>query len=156
MLNRLASNGRITSESVYNMKEVSNKRHGGTLDITKKKCLEGAIFMSYLDAIKIQREVSTPNKIRVASSRMVSDVAVESELLFESNWVRSLLWVHNPDEYRAQMNSIPNLNSSAHPERRTLIIDSSGACRLFVPTNQKSGRSYPKMLLRIHSGPVSF
>jgi hypothetical protein len=91
MLDRLSSKGRITSESVYNMKELSNKRHGGTLDITRKKCLEGATFMSYLDAIKIQREVSTPNKIRVASSRMVNDVPVESELLFEPNWVRSLV-----------------------------------------------------------------
>jgi hypothetical protein len=36
MLNRLASKGRITSELVYNMKELSNKRHGGTLDITQK------------------------------------------------------------------------------------------------------------------------
>ena len=110
MLDRLASEGRITSESVYNMKELSNKRHGGTLDISRKKCLEGATFMSYLDAIKIQHEVSTPNEIRVVSSRMVDGVAVESESLFEPNWVRSLLWIHNPDEYGAQMNSTPNLN----------------------------------------------
>ena len=118
MLDRLSSEGRITSESVYNMKELSNKRHGGTLDITRKKCLEGATFMSYLDAIKIQCEVSTPNEIFVASSRMVNDVAVESELLFEPNWVRSLVWVHNPDEYGAQMNSTPNLNSGRSPREK--------------------------------------
>jgi hypothetical protein len=45
MLDRLSSKGRITSESVYNMKELSNKRHGGTLDITPKKCLEGASYI---------------------------------------------------------------------------------------------------------------
>jgi hypothetical protein len=117
MLNRLSSEGRITSESVYNMKELSNKRHGGMLDITQKKCLEGATFMLYLDAIKIQREVSMPNEICVASSRMVNDVAVESEL-FEPNWVRSLVWVHNPDEYGAQMNSTPNLNSGRSPREK--------------------------------------
>jgi hypothetical protein len=100
------------------MKELSNKRHGGMLDITWKKCLEGATFMSYLDAIKIQRKVSTPNEICVASSRMVNDVAVESELLFEPNWVRLLVWVHNPDEYGAQMNSTPNLNSGRSPREK--------------------------------------
>jgi hypothetical protein len=100
------------------MKELSNKRHGGMLDITRKKCLEGATFMSYLDAIKIQREVSMPNEMRLALSRMVNDVAVESELLFEPNWVRSLVWVHNPNEYGAQMNSTPNLNSGRSPREK--------------------------------------
>jgi hypothetical protein len=118
MLDRLASKGRITSESVYNMKEVSNKRHGRTLDITRKKCLEGATFMLYLDAIKIQHKVSTLSEIHVASSRMVNDVAVESELLFKPNWVRSLVWVHNLDEYGAQMNSTPNLNSGHSPREK--------------------------------------
>jgi hypothetical protein len=86
MLDRLASKGRITSESVYNMKEVSNKRHGGTLDIISKKCLEGATFMSYLDAIKIQRKISMPNKICVASSRMVNDVAVNQNCCSSQTW----------------------------------------------------------------------
>jgi hypothetical protein len=88
------------------------------LDITWKKCLEGATFMSYMDAIKIQHEVSMPNKICVASSRMVNDVAVESELFFEPSWVRLLVWVHNPDEYRAQMNSTLNLNSGCLPREK--------------------------------------
>jgi hypothetical protein len=116
LVNQLVNEKQIDPETAENMRNLAVAKHGEPGDERRKlfrdTAVQGATYMTYVDAIKLQKDLSTTGEITIWTVRQNSNGEVEqATIVFVPSWPRRIVWVHNVDSHGSSLNAVPNMVS---------------------------------------------
>ena len=105
LLDQLERDGFVSGETARGFRKASSTEHHDGGATSRSEYSSGSTFVTFLDCMKMQRELATVHEITI----QVFNHHVLQYVTFTPNWLRSIVWIHPCDDHGALFHSIPNI-----------------------------------------------